>query len=238
MRICRLLRRLLIETPDKPILLVLRFAVSGNLRFLSHAETVRVFQRACARAGLDVAYSRGFNPRPKISLPLPRSVALACQDEICLLRLNHAAAALNPQTLKDRLNEKMPCGIDLLDAQLLRRDISFHKGTAVYRLTVGPQQSSRQLTQRASQLLQADTLVMTRQPGAATKTRTVDVRRFLESIEVHNLTVVVRAEFSPKGSIRVDEILSLLRLEPDCLDGPVTRIRVLSESLLDTQRHN
>ncbi|MBN2271219.1 MAG: DUF2344 domain-containing protein, partial [Sedimentisphaerales bacterium] len=62
--------------------MLLKFRIWGNLRFLSHAETMKVFQRACARAGLDVAHTEGFNPRPRLSLPLPRSVGVESDEEL------------------------------------------------------------------------------------------------------------------------------------------------------------
>ena len=58
------------------------FSVTGDLRFISHRDTVRVFQRALARAALPVAYSEGFNPHPRLSLPLPRAVGVASEAEL------------------------------------------------------------------------------------------------------------------------------------------------------------
>jgi len=217
---------------------VLKFTVSGNLRFLSHAESLRLLQRACARACLDVAYSSGFNPRPKISLPLPRSVGLACEDETCLLQLNRPAAVPGVEYLLHKLADQMPDGIELIDAKLLQPNISFCSGTAIYQLTLKPAHFGGKLQEQVSKLLASDSLKLTRRRDTAAQTTTVDVRGFLESIEVHNLTVVVRAKFSPQGSIRVDEILALLGLDADCLDGPVTRTRVLWDSLSGAQRHN
>ncbi len=217
---------------------MLKFTVSGNLRFCSHAETLRLLQRACARACLDVAYSSGFNPRPKISLPLPRSVGLACEDETCLLQLNRSADAPDVDYLLHKLGNQMPDGINLIDAQLLQPDMCFCSGTAIYRLRLKAEHAGGQLQERVCKLLASDSLKLTRRRDTAAQTTTVDVRRFLESIEVNNLTVVVRAGFSPQGSVRVDEILSLLGLDADCFDGPVTRTKVLWDSLLGAQRHN
>lgn len=70
---------------NETMLLAVRFKVEGSLRFLSHAETLRLFQRACVRAGLALRYSEGFNPHPKLSLPLPRSVGVESDDELLCL---------------------------------------------------------------------------------------------------------------------------------------------------------
>ena len=67
------------------VLLAIRFKVEGTLRFLSHAETVRLLERACVRAGLRLRYSEGFNPHPKLSLPLPRPVGVESDEELLCL---------------------------------------------------------------------------------------------------------------------------------------------------------
>src|SRR6201991_4995413 len=45
----------------------LRFAKRGRLRFLSHRDVARSFERALRRAGVPVAYSHGFSPHPRLS---------------------------------------------------------------------------------------------------------------------------------------------------------------------------
>jgi radical SAM-linked protein len=46
----------------------LRLQKAGPLRFISHLDWVRLLHRAIARAKVPVAYSQGFNPKPKVSL--------------------------------------------------------------------------------------------------------------------------------------------------------------------------
>ena len=66
---------------------VIRFRVRVDMRYLSHAETMRMFQRALVRAGVKVSYSQGFNPHLKMSLVLPRSMGVESDDEILCLWL-------------------------------------------------------------------------------------------------------------------------------------------------------
>src|SRR5437764_11559914 len=44
-----------------------RYAKRGRLRFTSHRDFARAFERALRRAGVPMAYSAGFTPHPKIS---------------------------------------------------------------------------------------------------------------------------------------------------------------------------
>jgi uncharacterized protein (DUF2344 family) len=47
-----------------------RFAKQGKVRFTSHRDTARIWERALRRAGIPVAYTQGFSPRPRISFGL------------------------------------------------------------------------------------------------------------------------------------------------------------------------
>jgi len=92
------------------------FAVGGDLRFLSHHDMVRLMERAVARAELPVEFSGGFNPRPRISLVLPRPVGVASRCELMLLKLT---ATLTAEELTHRLSEQLPTGLSVLRAKAL-----------------------------------------------------------------------------------------------------------------------
>ena len=54
----------------------------------------------------------------------------------------------------------------------------------------------------------------------------MDVRPFLASIEMTSQGIIVECRISPAGSIRVEEVLSLLELDQNMLAGPIRRISV------------
>ena len=58
------------------IRLALWFAIAGDLRYLSHRDTMRAWQRVFVRAQMPLRYSQGFNPHLRFSLPLPRPALL------------------------------------------------------------------------------------------------------------------------------------------------------------------
>ena len=53
---------------------LLGFYKKGNMRFISHLDLQRLFKRCIKRAGIDVAYSNGFNPHEKINIVHPLSL--------------------------------------------------------------------------------------------------------------------------------------------------------------------
>jgi radical SAM-linked protein len=52
------------------------FEKTGNAAYISHLDLMRVFQRSFKRAGLPLTHTKGFNPRPSVSIALPLSVGV------------------------------------------------------------------------------------------------------------------------------------------------------------------
>lgn len=90
----------------------IRYAKRGRLRFTSHRDFSRAFERAVMRARLPVAYSSGFNPHPRISYAGAAPTGAASEAEYLELALQEA---IEPAAARAALDEVMPDGLDLLD---------------------------------------------------------------------------------------------------------------------------
>jgi len=204
-------------------LVLVKFRIRGNLRFLSHAETVRVFQRACARADIKTAYSHGFNPRMRVSLPLPRSVGVEADDDLLCLRVQDMRYTTHD--IRDKLAGQLPDGCELLTVSVAG-DKKPNAVSATYMLVIQPEYLDGDLKARIDNLLASETLNLERRIDAGGNTRNIDVRSFLESIEFDDGRITVECKISPAGSIRVDEILRLLELDAAELAAPIRRTSV------------
>ena len=58
------------------------FEKTGNARYISHLDLMRLFQRAFKRAGLPLTHTQGFNPRPSVSIALPLSLGVESRCEL------------------------------------------------------------------------------------------------------------------------------------------------------------
>ncbi len=213
-------------------LLVVRFGIRGWSRFLSHAETLRVFQRACARADLPVKFSQGFNPHPRMSLPLPRPVGVEAEDE-CLTARLFDERGWNPEAaaeIQSRLAAQLPEGFDLKSVILIRANASVQPESAQYVLPLTPEAARRKgdaVRTRAEAFLALDKALMERAPsdeaGDRRRGRQVDVRPFVKNIQYEGSDIVVAYGVSNAGTIRVEEVLRLLDLTLADLAGPVQR---------------
>jgi uncharacterized protein (DUF2344 family) len=225
----------------KPILALVRFKVWGLSRFLSHAETLRVFQRACVRASIALVYSQGYNPRPRLSLPLPRSVGVESDDELLCVRVkdnkDSSVVAQNKTLLRERdleseikekLSEQMPKGLEVISVSLADTKSSLQPISATYVLPVKPEYIDDSFRAKAQQLLSSESLYVTRPKKPVSRhsqnlEKKLDVRPFLESIEINDQGIVIRCNISTAGSIRIDEVLMLLELNMGKLALPIRR---------------
>ena len=208
------------------ILILVKFRIKGNLRFLSHAETVRVFQRACARAGVKVRYSQGFNPRPKLSLPLPRSVGVASDDELLCLQVEDSPESFDGEKFKAELSGQLPECYELLSVEAAKTKRAPVAEGVVYVLTVRPGYANDKLKAGIKHLLASENLRIERRIDAKGNIKNIDVRAFLKSIKLKDKDITVECKITQAGSIRVDEILKLLELDIEKLTAPVRRAKI------------
>ena len=86
------------------------FTKEGKVRFISHRDVARAFERAFRIEGLPLAFTQGFSPRPKVSFGLALSVGHESDGEYLDLEL---AEAIDLDELADRLSAALPEGIEV-----------------------------------------------------------------------------------------------------------------------------
>ncbi|CAM5361217.1 MULTISPECIES: TIGR03936 family radical SAM-associated protein [Streptomyces] len=85
----------------------------GRLRFTSHRDFQRAFERALRRAEVPMAYSAGFTPHPKVSYANAAPTGTGSEAEYLEIGLT---APRDPATLRELLDASMPAGLDITDA--------------------------------------------------------------------------------------------------------------------------
>jgi radical SAM-linked protein len=92
--------------------LLVRYAKRGKMRFASHRDVARAFERGVRRAGLPVAHSAGFTPHPKISYAGGAPTGVASEAEYLSLAVTQRQEAA---AVRERLDAALPDGIDVID---------------------------------------------------------------------------------------------------------------------------
>jgi len=91
----------------------LKFGRGEELKFLSHLDLMRLWERALRRAGLPLAYSEGFTPHPRIALAAPLSVGVTSEAELMDVFLSRWIA---PDSFVAQAKKQLPQGLDLPEA--------------------------------------------------------------------------------------------------------------------------
>jgi radical SAM-linked protein len=86
----------------------IRFTRGEGVKFISHLDLMKAFERAIRRSGLPIAYSQGFNPHPQMVFGLPLSVGVTSGGEYADFDL---AQPVRPQDFLEGLNASLPGGI-------------------------------------------------------------------------------------------------------------------------------
>ena len=92
---------------------LITFEKAESVRWLGHLDILRTFERAIRRAELPIAFTAGFNPRERIAFASALSVGITAADEPATLEL---VESISPSDLIERLNCKLPPGIQLKSA--------------------------------------------------------------------------------------------------------------------------
>jgi len=108
--------------PDREIVpavqrLRVRYAKRGRLRFASHRDFQRAFERALRRAGVPMAYSAGFSPHPKVSYAGAAPTGAASEAEYLEIGV---LAPLDPDAVRAALDAGLPPGLDVVDVVVAR----------------------------------------------------------------------------------------------------------------------
>ena len=189
----------------------IRFVKLGKIRWTSHRDVARMWERAFRRAQLPLAYTAGFSPRPKVSfgLALPTghesvaeyldveladSAGSASLDAGALPGIEAAApvgmAGVDVPTLPGRLSAVLPFGVDATAAAViapgtpsLQEDVA----SCTWRWAAAPREGTdplgcEEVASRVGAVLAASSVVVTRTRKGEESTD--DIRAGIRTLEL------------------------------------------------------
>ncbi len=206
--------------------ILVQFSVKGDVRFVSHHDLMRVLGRAARRAGLPVAMSEGFNPRPRISLLLARGVGVASDAEFAEFDLSEWLSA---GEVSRRLGEQLPEGLRVERAEIAHPNVR-HTVTGIdYRVDF---RSDLPVTaDDARRVMESREVLVERERKKShgpRETKRIDIRPLLRALRVDARSIEMSLAVTPAGTTRVEEVAGALGLDPERIlaDGAVTRTRM------------
>ncbi len=202
------------------------FSKTEAMRYTSHLDLHRTWERTVRRARLPLAYSQGFNPRPKINLACALPLGYTSSSEITEIWLDKE---LPIQEVEASLSSATPPGISIHTVQVVPP-----KGPKLPNLVKSAEyivvlpDPIPDLAARIDQLLQAESLIRER------RGKTYDLRPLIESIKQIDPSnqgdqrVWLRLAARTGATGRPDEVLAALEMRGEV--QAIRRMRLLFSS--------
>lgn len=190
-----------------------RFSRGEEIKFISHLDMMRLWQRAFKRAGIPVAYSEGFNPHPRLSLAVPMAIGVTSDAELMDVFLTRE---VSPRWFESVVSQALPPGIRVLQAYpilLTQPAVQAKVGYAEYRVEVETAKPTADIESAIRRLLSLEHLPWQHQRD--TGIRSYDLRAliddlWLEGCHDSGCTIIMRLRCDSGGSGRPEQAITAL----------------------------
>ena len=174
-----------------------------KLRWLSHLDLMRLFDRAIRRADIPVAVTEGFHKRQKIAYSPPLPLGYTGDREYLDIFFDKPVSELQVK----KLGHQLPDGIHILEIKPIMGNapsLSKLLDTAVYSFHI-PKELIPDITERIKEWLSREVLIVAR------RGKNIDIRRFIDDVAIkeenERYSVVMVVRNTANGSTRPDEFL-------------------------------
>ncbi|MCE5197385.1 TIGR03960 family B12-binding radical SAM protein [bacterium] len=165
-----------------PARVLITFRKGEGARWLGHLDLMRVFERAVRVSGIDIAYSEGFNPHPKMSIASALPLGATADRELITINVHR------PVDVKDmvaRLQRALPEDVSLVSAEILsdnKRGPTIIGSELIVSVAFPDDESASMLGPAVDALLSQSEIIIERESGK--KRRTIDLRPGISSLNL------------------------------------------------------
>ena len=214
--------------PPRPVQrLRLTFSKDGPARYISHLDLARALERALNRARLPVAYTQGFNRRPRLSLAAALPLGYTSAAEVADVWLTEP---VEPEVFRERLMARMAPGIGVtaaIEVELAAPSLQQQLSESVYEVELPDGGDVGALRRLVEALLAADSLPRERRRPKDTRPQSFDLRPLIQGMTVDETEhgaprLRLRLVQSATQMGRPDDVLAALGFDP--LDAHVRRV--------------
>lgn len=206
------------------------FAKQAGLRYISHLDLMRAWERALRRARLPVAHTQGFNPRPRLLFAAALAVGWTGSAELLDLFLEQR---VDLRLAARALLVQLPPGLDvssITEVDLTLPSLPAEASAAEYRIELAPGPSAAELGERVARLMAAQSLPRHRERPDGV--RSYDLRPLVQELrgglEYGCPFLWARLQADGTATGRPDELVDELGLGPWLRS--IERVQILFKS--------
>jgi radical SAM-linked protein len=177
------------------------------------------------RAQVPLVFSGGFNPRPHLSIPLPRNVGTqSTAERVCVVvRFTQCPS---PAWLSECIQQQLPAGCCIRDIQCRLGKVTFQPCSVRYMFLFQTPPDAvlkthlEKCRKEAEEKRPIEILRFAAKKGTYTP---LDIGSYVETMDFTPDRIEVVCRVCPSGTVRVDEMMQWLHIEPQHLREPVRR---------------
>jgi radical SAM-linked protein len=204
------------------------FSKGAEIKYISHLDLMRAWQRALRRADIPLAYSRGFNPRPRLSFAAALAVGFTGRAEMLDVFLEQR---LQLRDFASRLEVELPVGLQLQTATEIPLDLSPLPSQVIasqYEVLAQSEHSRDEIDERLQSLPAAESIPRRRE--LPDRVRTYDLRPLIQDLgqvgrQGEMSVIAMQLLAGPRGTGRPDEVMRALGMS-ERVRG-VERVRII-----------
>jgi len=191
----------------------IRFSRGEEIKFISHLDIMRLWQRALHRAEIPLAYTEGFNPHPRISLAAPLAVGVTSQAELMDI---FCSKWVSPHFFTNAVSQQLPPGIEILQVYSVAPTIpslQSQVGYAEYEVKLEMEKDKPEVEAALASLLSVEQLPWHHERD--TGTRNYDLRALIDDLWLidwrrGSCTIGMRLRCDSGGSGRPEQVAAAL----------------------------
>ena len=206
------------------------FAKQGALRYTSHLDLHKLWERAARRAELPLAYSQGFHPQPKMNIAAALPLGFSSRCEVLDMRLEHEIPL---EGLREKLQQTLPTGIQVSVVESVDEKLpalQTQVASAEYDVTLTEPVDGSELERKVASTMESESIIRER------RGKTYDLRPLIEELsltalpegEGQGVRVFMRLAAREGATGRPEEVLDILGI---AFEGTrIERIHLLFKS--------
>ena len=207
-------------------LIRVKYKKEDEMIFISHLDLQRLLQRAFRRAKINLSYSEGFNPHPKMSYGNALALGVESQGEYVDIEIEDD---IEVKEFLERINEQLPDGIKFVKGQEIDSIIVY--GEYIFNIDLEVPLSKEFVKSRVLNFVKSKEIIITKKNKKGKKVE-VDIRPMIRNFDLVSLddnrvtfvsTIATGSKANLNINILIPQILDMLNLDMDPREVGVLR---------------
>jgi len=210
-----------------------KFNKEGDMIYISHLDLQQLLQRAFRRAEIELCYSQGFNPHPKISYGNALALGTESQGEYVDVEIEDD---LSVEEYLNRKNEQLPKGITFIKGMEITRQTpslasTIEYGEYIFTIEIEKALSKEFVKSKILEFMSQEEIMITKknkkgkmvEANIRPMIKRFDILDVSENVITLEATTATGSKANLNNSIFIPKILEMLELEMDPLDVDILR---------------